>query len=41
MPKQTPKIVEPKKTTITCMKGKSSKKVSGIKPRCPAGYKKK
>ena len=41
MPKQTPKIVEPKKATITCMKGKSSKKVSGIKPKCPSGYKKK
>ncbi len=41
MPKQTPKIVEPKKTTITCIKGKSSKKVSGIKPKCPSGYKKK
>jgi hypothetical protein len=41
MPKQTPKIVEPKKTTITCSKGKTSKKVTGVKPKCPAGYKKK
>jgi hypothetical protein len=41
MPKQTPKIVEPKKTTIMCSKGKTSKKVTGVKPKCPAGYKKK
>ena len=27
--------------TITCVKGKISKKVSAIKPKCPAGYKKK
>ena len=30
-----------KKITITCSKGKLNKKVSGIKPTCPAGYKKK
>jgi len=30
-----------KKTTITCVKGKISKKVTAIKPKCPAGYKKK
>jgi colicin import membrane protein len=29
------------KTTITCVKGKLTKKVSGVKPKCPAGYKKK
>ena len=29
------------KTTITCVKGKLSKKVTGINPKCPAGYKKK
>jgi hypothetical protein len=28
-----------KKTTITCLKGKISKKVTGIKPKCPTGYK--
>jgi V8-like Glu-specific endopeptidase len=28
-------------TTITCIKGKSTKKVKGIGPECPAGYKKK
>ena len=31
----------PKKITITCIKGKLSKKVSSIKPSCPSGYKKK
>ncbi len=30
-----------KPTTITCMKGKITKKVTGISPKCPAGYKKK
>jgi hypothetical protein len=30
-----------KKTTITCVKGKLTKKVSAIKPICPKGYKKK
>jgi hypothetical protein len=29
------------KTTITCVKGKLTKKVTAIKPKCPAGYKKK
>lgn len=28
-----------KKTTITCVKGKLTKKVMGIKPKCPSGYK--
>jgi V8-like Glu-specific endopeptidase len=28
-------------TTITCIKGKSTKKVTGIGPKCPSGYKKK
>jgi hypothetical protein len=28
-----------KKTTITCTKGKNSKKVTAVKPTCPAGYK--
>jgi hypothetical protein len=31
----------PKKSTITCAKGKTTKKVSGVKPKCPTGYKKK
>ncbi len=30
-----------KKVTITCIKGKSVKKVTAIKPLCPSGYKKK
>ena len=30
-----------KKTSITCVKGKSSKKVTAINPACPKGYKKK
>jgi hypothetical protein len=30
-----------KKTTITCVKGKLTKKVTAIKPVCPKGYKKK
>ena len=29
------------KTTITCVKGKLSKKVTAVKPICPTGYKKK
>jgi hypothetical protein len=30
-----------KKSTITCIKGKNSKKITGVTPKCPAGYKKK
>ena len=30
-----------KKITITCVKGKSSKKVTGENPKCPKGYKKR
>ena len=30
-----------KKTTITCVMGKTSKKVTAVKPVCPAGFKKK
>ncbi len=30
-----------KKTTITCIKGKLTKKVTGFKPVCPKGYRKK
>ena len=29
------------KTTITCIKGKTTKKVTGVNPTCPSGYKKK
>ena len=33
--------IEPttKKTTINCIKGNSTRKVTGIKPKCPTGYK--
>jgi hypothetical protein len=30
-----------KMSTITCIKGKTSKKVTAVNPKCPAGYKKK
>ena len=30
-----------KPVTITCIKGKATKKVSAVSPKCPAGYKKK
>lgn len=30
-----------KKTSITCIKGKTSKKVTAVNPTCPKGYKKK
>jgi hypothetical protein len=36
----TPKPVQ-KKTTITCVKGKTTKKVTAVKPACPSGFKKK
>jgi hypothetical protein len=31
----------PKPTTISCLKGNQLKKVTAVKPTCPAGYKKK
>jgi hypothetical protein len=34
----TPNIM---KTAITCIKGKVTKKVTAVRPKCPAGYKKK
>jgi hypothetical protein len=39
----TPSIASaaPQKITITCIKGKLSKKVTAIKPTCPAGYSKR
>jgi M6 family metalloprotease-like protein len=30
-----------KKSTITCVKGKLTKKVTAVNPKCPSGYKKK
>ena len=35
------KPVAVKKTTIICVKGKTSKKVTAVIPKCPTGYKKK
>jgi len=29
------------KITITCVKGRTTKKVSGTTPKCPVGFKKK
>jgi hypothetical protein len=40
-PKQEIKVAAPKKTTITCVKGKTAKKVTAVKPKCPSGYKKR
>jgi hypothetical protein len=37
----TVKPVVAKKITITCVKGKTSKKVTAVKPLCPKGFKKK
>jgi hypothetical protein len=34
-------IAKTKKISITCVKGKTSKKITAIKPKCPTGYKKK
>ena len=36
-----PAAAAAKKVTITCVKGKTSKKVTAVKPVCPAGFKKK
>lgn len=35
------KITAKKKTTITCVKGTTTKKVSGINPKCPTGFRKR
>jgi hypothetical protein len=39
--KMTLQQTKPKKTLITCVKGKMIKKVTAANPKCPAGYKKK
>jgi hypothetical protein len=39
-PQQTAAVPKVKKS-ITCVKGKISKKVSAVNPKCPSGYKKK
>ena len=35
------KVVTNKKKTISCSKGKVTKKVTAVNPKCPTGYKKK
>jgi hypothetical protein len=37
-PSASNKPVSAKKTTITCVKGKTSKKVTAVKPKCPKGF---
>jgi hypothetical protein len=37
----TPVKPAAKKITIICIKGKLTKKISNVSPKCPAGYKKK
>ncbi len=38
----TPAVKAPaKRVSITCVKGKLTRKVSGVAPKCPAGFKKK
>ena len=34
-------LVQAKSITITCIKGKTTKKVTAVNPKCPTGYKKK
>jgi hypothetical protein len=33
------KVAQVKKTTIACVKGKVTKKVTSVRPKCPTGYK--
>jgi len=40
-PSVSAKPTAAKKTSITCVKGKTSKKVTAVNPVCPKGYKKK
>jgi len=39
IPTKKPLVMHP--TTISCVKGKVIKKVTGVNPQCPSGYKKK
>lgn len=41
IPASSPSVISGKKVTITCVKGKQTKKVSGANPKCPQGFKKK
>ncbi len=40
-PSPTPKTTVTKRSTITCIKGKTIRKVTAVKPVCPTGYKKR
>jgi hypothetical protein len=40
-PSAVAKPIAAKKTSITCIKGKTTKKVTAVNPKCPTGYKKK
>jgi hypothetical protein len=40
-PSAVAKPAAAKKTSITCLKGKTSKKITAVNPKCPTGYKKK
>jgi hypothetical protein len=40
-PSATAKSATAKKTSITCIKGKTTKKFTAVNPKCPVGYKKK
>ena len=40
-PKATSTPTPKAKTTITCVKGKTAKKIVAVNPKCPTGYKKK
>ena len=40
-PTPKPTVAAQKKSTIVCVKGKSTKSVTAIKPTCPVGYKRK
>lgn len=41
LPRQSPKPSSVKKVTITCVKGKVTRKVTAVKPACPLGFKRK
>jgi hypothetical protein len=40
-PSTSAKPATMKKSSITCVKGKTTKKVTAVNPKCPTGYKKK
>jgi hypothetical protein len=40
-PSSSAKPAAMKKSSITCIKGKTTKKVTAVNPKCPTGYKKK